>query len=119
MRYAFGRTSFGILVIVIALIASPSNAADTRPNILLIVADDMGYSDIAPFGGEIDTPNLDTLARTGMMFTDFHTAPSCSPTRSMMFSGTDNHLAGVGSMGETITPNRKGKPGYEGYPTGR
>jgi arylsulfatase len=86
-----------------------------RPNILLIVVDDMGYSDIGPFGGEIDTPNLDALARSGMLFTDFHTSASCSPTRSMMLSGTDNHLAGVGSMGETITPNQKGKPGYEGY----
>ena len=86
-----------------------------RPNILLIVVDDMGYSDIGPFGGEIDTPNLDELARSGMLFTDFHTAASCSPTRSMLFSGTDNHLAGVGSMGETITPNQRGKKGYEGY----
>jgi arylsulfatase len=75
----------------------------------------MGYSDIGPFGGEIDTPNLDALASSGMLFTDFHTSASCSPTRSMLFSGTDNHLAGVGSMGETITPNQKGQPGYEGY----
>lgn len=91
------------------------DAADDRPNILLIVADDMGYSDIGPFGGEIDTPNLDALAKSGMRFTDFHTSASCSPTRSMLFSGTDNHLAGLGSMGETITPEQRGKPGYEGY----
>ena len=86
--------------------ASVSNAADSRPNILLIVTDDMGYSDIGPFGGEIDTPNLDLLAKSGMLFTDFHTSASCSPTRSMLFSGTDNHLAGLGSMGETITPEQ-------------
>jgi arylsulfatase A-like enzyme len=86
-----------------------------QPNILLIVVDDMGYSDIGPFGGEIDTPNLDALAKSGMLLTDFHTSASCSPTRSMLLSGTDNHLAGVGSMGETITPEQKGKPGYEGY----
>ncbi len=115
MHSAFKLTSFRTLFMLIALMASPCNAADTRPNILLIVVDDMGYSDIAPFGGEIDTPNLDTLAKSGMTFTDFHTSASCSPTRSMMFSGTDNHLAGLGSMGETITPNQKGKPGYEGY----
>jgi len=115
MLYAVKLTSFRVVLMMIALIASPCNAADTRPNILLIVVDDMGYSDIGPFGGEIDTPNLDTLARSGMLFTDFHTSASCSPTRSMLFSGTDNHLAGVGSMGETITPNQKGKPGYEGY----
>ncbi len=89
--------------------------AANRPNILLIVVDDMGYSDIGPFGGEIHTPNLDALAKSGMLFTDFHTAPTCSPTRSMLLSGTDNHLAGLGSMGETLAPNQKGKPGYEGY----
>lgn len=112
---AFKLTSFRIFLMLIALIASFSIAADSRPNILLIVVDDMGYSDIAPFGGEIDTPNIDALARSGMLFTDFHTSASCSPARSMMFTGTDNHLAGLGSMGETITPNQKGKPGYEGY----
>jgi arylsulfatase A-like enzyme len=115
MHPAFQQTSFRIFLMLIALIASPCIVADTRPNILLIVVDDMGYSDIAPFGGEIDTPSIDTLAKSGMLFTDFHTSASCSPTRSMMFTGTDNHLAGLGSMGETITPNQKGKPGYEGY----
>ena len=115
MHPAIELTAFRIFLMLIALVASPCNAAQTRPNILLIVVDDMGYSDIAPFGGEIDTPNIDALANSGMLFTDFHTSASCSPTRSMMFTGTDNHLAGVGSMGETITPEQKGKPGYEGY----
>jgi arylsulfatase len=91
-----------------------AEAKDTRPNILLIVVDDMGFSDIGPFGGEIRTPHLDSLSKSGMIFTDFHTAPTCSPTRSMLFSGTDNHLAGLGSMGEAILPNQAGKPGYEG-----
>ena len=94
---------------------APCHAADERPNILLIVVDDMGYSDIGPFGGEVDTPNLDTLAKSGVVFSDFHTASTCSPTRSMLLSGTDNHLAGLGSMGELVTPNQKGKPGYEGH----
>ena len=108
-------TSCLVLFLGITSISGLCHAADTRPNILLIVADDMGYSDIGPFGGEIDTPNLDALAKSGMLFSDFHTSPTCSPTRSMMFSGTDNHLAGLGSMGETITANQKGKPGYEGF----
>ena len=89
--------------------------AARRPNIVMIVADDMGFSDIGPFGGEIRTPTLDALAKRGVRFTDFHTATSCSPTRSMLFSGTDNHIAGVGNMGEMLAPNQKGKPGYEGY----
>ncbi len=86
-----------------------------RPNFLVIVADDLGFSDIGAFGGEIDTPNLDALAKTGVRFTGFHTAPTCSPTRSMLLSGTDNHRAGLGTMAELIAPNQRGKPGHEGY----
>jgi arylsulfatase len=115
MQRIYVQSSLRFLLMGLVLITNPCNAVDTRPNILLVVVDDMGYSDISPFGGEIDTPNIDALARSGMLFTDFHTSASCSPTRSMMLSGTDNHLAGVGSMGETIAPNQKGRPGYEGY----
>ena len=61
-----------------------------RPNFLLIVADDLGFSDVGAFGGEIKTPNLDSLAQSGIKFTDFHAAAACSPTRSMLLSGTDN-----------------------------
>ena len=63
-----------------------------RPNFLVIVADDLGFSDIGAFGGEIATPNLDRLARSGLRFTDFHTASACSPTRAMLLSGTDHHM---------------------------
>ncbi|GAG35832.1 unnamed protein product, partial [marine sediment metagenome] len=83
-----------------------------RPNILLIVADDLGYSDIGPFGAEIATPTLDTLAREGMMLTNFHVLPTCSPTRSVLLSGVDNHQAGLGTMGELNTPEMAGHPGY-------
>lgn len=65
-----------------------------RPNILFIVADDLGYSDLGAFGGEIRTPNLDKLAYHGFRMTNFHTASACSPTRAMLFSGTDNHVTG-------------------------
>ncbi|KAH0834389.1 hypothetical protein FOPE_03820 [Fonsecaea pedrosoi] len=64
--------------------------ADTRPNFLIIVADDLGFSDVGAFGGEIKTPNIDSLARDGIRLTDFHAAAACSPTRSMLLSGTDN-----------------------------
>jgi arylsulfatase A-like enzyme len=89
-------------------------AADARPNIVLIVADDMGYADMGAFGGEIRTPNLDTLAQQGVRFTNFYTSTTCSPTRSMLFSGTDNHIAGLGNMDELLAPNQRGAPGYEG-----
>ena len=86
-----------------------------RPNILLIVADDLGYSDIEPFGGEIDTPNLTSLAADGMRLINFHTAPTCSPTRSMIMSGLYSHQAGLGAMAEWVADNQRGQPGYEGY----
>ncbi len=86
-----------------------------RPNILLIVADDLGFSDIGAFGGEIETPNLDALAKEGLRLTDFHSAATCSPTRSMLLSGVDHHVAGIGSMAELTVPEQVGKPGYEGY----
>lgn len=85
-----------------------------RPNILYIVADDLGYSDIRPFGGEIDTPNLDQLASTGTLLTNFHVSAVCAVTRSEMYSGTDHHLVGEGTMGAP-TDERRGLPGYEGY----
>src|SRR5947209_9712828 len=87
----------------------------TRPNFLVIVADDLGFSDIGAFGGEISTPNLDRLAHSGIRLTDFHSAPACSPTRSMLLTGTDHHIAGIGTMLEVTPPGFQGPPGYEGY----
>lgn len=106
---------FASLLLAFLIVASPAHAKERRPNFLVIVADDLGYSDIGVFGGEIRTPNLDRLALAGIRLAGFHTAPTCSPTRSMLLSGTDNHLAGLGTMAELIRPNQKGKPGYEGY----
>ncbi len=84
------------------------------PNFLVIVADDLGFSDLGAFGGEIRTPNLDALAQRGVRFTNFHTAPACSPTRAMLLTGTDPHRVGLGAM-EMTTPNQRGKRGMEGY----
>lgn len=97
--------------------ASMMAFADTagKPNFLLIVADDLGYSDIGAYGGEIETPSLDALADEGIRMTNFHTAPTCSPTRAMLLSGADSHQAGIGNMAELLTAEQKGKPGYEGY----
>ncbi len=86
-----------------------------QPNILLIVADDMGYSDIGSFGGEIATPTLDNLANEALRLSNFHVLPTCSPTRSVLLSGVDNHLAGMGTMGEFKTPEMEDYPGYAGY----
>jgi arylsulfatase len=94
---------------------SKSQQKDARPNILLIVADDLGYSDIAPFGSEIQTPVLNSMAEEGMKFSNFHVLPTCSPTRSALLSGNDNHVAGLGVMREWIYPEIKDLPGYVGH----
>lgn len=110
----------GLLTLLIScfLIASCSESQKEptqKPNILLIVADDAGFSDISCYGGEIPTPNIDAIAEEGILLTDFHVAPNCAPTRAAMLSGMDNHLSGLGTMSELVTENQKGKPGYEGY----
>jgi arylsulfatase/uncharacterized sulfatase len=89
-------------------------AAPKRPNIVVLVADNWGYSDVGAFGSEIATPNIDTLAREGVRFSDFHVTASCSPTRSMLLTGVDNHRNGVGNMPETMPDEHLGKPGYSG-----
>lgn len=95
---------------------------DNRPNLIVIVADDMGFSDLGSFGGEIQTPNVDELANTGLRLTNFYVSASCSPTRSMLMTGLDSHVVGLGNMHERTAPNQLGLSGYEGvmlteYPT--
>ncbi|CAK7241787.1 MAG: hypothetical protein STHCBS139747_003258 [Sporothrix thermara] len=99
-----------------------------RPNFLVVVADDLGFSDIGSFGGEINTPHLDKLAKNGIRFTDFHAAAACSPSRAMIMTGADHHIAGLGNLiewtnvsdqndpnGTMSTAVQRGMPGYEGY----
>ena len=104
---------------MVAALAVPvvASAADAlrRPNIVVILGDDMGFSDMGSFGGEIKTPNLDSLANEGVRFTNFYTHASCSPTRSMLLTGVDTHLNGLGNMDEWTAPNQRGVAGYEGY----
>jgi arylsulfatase len=102
-------------IAVQSLLTGPESARSGKPNILLIVADDMGYSDIGCFGGEVKTPNLDALAQRGMRATNFYVGPTCSPTRSMLLTGCDHHVAGFGNMEEYLGPKQKGRPGYEGH----
>ena len=90
---------------------------DERPNIVLIMSDDMGYSDLAPYGGEINTPNLTTLAEGGLKFTQFYNTARCCPSRASLMTGCYPQQAGIGHM--TNTPNNKnehnyGVPEYQG-----
>jgi arylsulfatase len=85
-----------------------------RPNILLIVADDLGFSDIGTYGGNIQTPVLDRLGKESLLFSNFHVLPTCSPTRSVLLTGNDNHVAGLGIMSEMDYPalHQLNLPGY-------
>ena len=103
------------LVSAVSLVAGPAVLAAERPNILLIVGDDIGYADLGCFGSEIRTPNLDALAKRGLRATSFAAGPTCSPTRSMLLSGVDHHVAGLGNMHEHLGPKQQGQPGYEGH----
>lgn len=86
-----------------------------QPNVLLIVVDDMGFSDTQPFGGEINTPNISRLADSGVRFTRFHTSSLSAPTRAMLLTGVDNHQNGLGVMPSLHGTNQYMQPGYEGF----
>ena len=92
--------------------APASSLAKSRPNIILILADDMGYSDIGPFGSEIDTPNLDRLAANGMVMSQFYNSPRCCPSRAALLTGLYSHQAGMGMM--TSDYGRYPFPAYAG-----
>jgi arylsulfatase A-like enzyme len=86
---------------------TPASAG--RPNIIIILADDMGYSDLGCYGSEISTPNLDRLAGEGLRFSEFYNTPRCCPSRAALLTGLYSQEAGVGGMMED-----RGIPGYHG-----
>lgn len=113
----------GALLVTMPVGAQPApppadtSPADTSPaippNIIILLADDWGFTDVGAFGAEFATPHIDALARAGMRFSNFHVAGSCSPTRAMLQTGVMNHRAGLGNMPETIPDAHRGKPGYD------
>ena len=100
-------TTVGVLV-SLSLAASRVQAAEA-PNIVLIMSDDMGFSDIGCYGGEINTPHLDQLANDGLRFSQFYNTARCCPTRAALLSGVYQHQAGIGLM-----TGEKNLPGYRG-----
>ncbi len=91
------------------------SASNSRPNIVVILVDDMGYSDLGCYGGEIRTPHLDELAANGVRFTQFHNTDRCCPTRASLLTGLYPHQAGVGHMvEERRDPMGRVRPGYSG-----
>jgi arylsulfatase A-like enzyme len=100
-----------LLLGLAALGCAPRLAAAPRPNVLLVMADDLGFSDLGCYGGEIATPNLDKLAANGLRFRQFYNGTRCCPTRASLLTGLYPHQAGVGGM-----TNDAGAPGYRGFP---
>lgn len=88
-----------------------------RPNILLIVGDDIGFGDLGVFGSTTRTPNLDRLAQRGTLFTSFHVSPVCSVTRGMLLTGNNSIEVGLGAFDFALYPPAAGKTGYEAYLT--
>src|SRR3954447_15498173 len=105
------KTRSLLLAAALALTATwPAGAAlPAKPNIIVILVDDMGFSDLGCYGGEIPTPNLDSLAAGGLRFTQFYNCARCCPTRASLLTGLYPHQAGVGHM---MTDD--GHPGYTG-----
>jgi arylsulfatase len=91
--------------------ATPQAPDDARPNVVVVLVDDMGWSDIGSYGGEIPTPNLDALARGGVRFTEFYATPRCSPTRASLLTGLYPHQAGMGHLDNVVRPGSSGTTG--------
>lgn len=83
-----------------------------RPNIVLILIDDAGFTDLGAYGGEARTANIDALAQRGVRFSNYHSSPLCSPSRAMLLTGVDNHRTGVATIPEVLPPSQRGQPGY-------
>lgn len=86
--------------------------AETKPNIVMVLVDDAALMDFGAFGGEAHTPNIDALAARGTLFRQFRATPFCAPSRAMLLTGMDNHLAGLGTIREVLPPEHRGQPGY-------
>lgn len=114
MKYRF---LFSLSICLLTLLAAPSpvdaQQAD-RPNIVLILADDLGFTDISPFGSEINTPNIARLAQEGISFTNYHTAGSCAPARAMLLTGVDSHRNGVPNIPEALPAEQMDYEHYQG-----
>ena len=113
-----GRRRLKILLVATLLVSCASDPpveVRDRPNILLVVADDLGFSDISPFGSEIKTPTLKALAEEGLVATSFYVSPRGPSTRAMLLTGVDHHIAGFGGVPGRLPPEAVGRPGYENH----
>jgi arylsulfatase A-like enzyme len=100
-----------VIVLTLTVLFAPADTAQTRPNVVVILVDDMGWSDIGPYGSEIPTPHLDALAAGGIRFTQFYSTPRCSPTRASLLTGLYPHQAGMGHLDNVIREGSSGTTG--------
>ncbi len=99
-----------LVLLATLLVGSDALPAAERPNIVIVMADDMGYSDLGCYGSEIETPHVDRLAANGLRFTQFYNTARCCPTRAALLTGLYQHQAGIGHMVGDL-----GRPSYQGY----
>jgi arylsulfatase A-like enzyme len=105
------RTALGAFAIT-ALTMLPAQAQDARPNILLVLFDDVGFTGFGAYGANARTPSIDALAQSGTLFSRYYSSPFCGPSRAMLMTGMDNHQVGMGTLVETVTPEQRALPGY-------
>lgn len=103
-----------LAAIALSLSLSTPALGDEQPNILLVILDDIGFTDLGAYGSEISTPNMDALAARGAQFTNFHVAPTCAPTRAMLMTGADSHRTGIPTLEHMVIPEYQGQFGHEG-----
>ncbi len=109
-----GCAAYTLVVCALMLALAPMLQAQDSPNIVFLLADDLGFTDIAPYGSEVHTPALSTLAQQGVRFTNYHTAANCAPARAMLLTGVNNHLAGVPNIPEMMAPEQLQHAHYQG-----
>lgn len=104
-----------LVIFVLGAFCAPAFAQDQkarRPNILVILFDDVGFSGFGAYGGDERTPRIDALAKRGVILSRYYTSPFCGPTRAMLMTGMDSHQVGMGTLVETVTPAMRSAPGY-------
>jgi arylsulfatase/uncharacterized sulfatase len=101
-----------LCLITLWLATAPAMAA--QPNIVVILIDDAGFTDLGAYGSEINTPHIDSLAASGVMFSNFHTTPTCAPSRAMLMTGVPSHRAGVATLDHLRPPEQADHPSYRG-----
>lgn len=105
------RTALGALTLL-AVTAVSAPAQETRPNILVVLFDDVGFTDFSAYGGDARTANIDEIAQSGAMFSRYYSSPFCGPSRAMLLTGMDNHQTGIGTLVESVTPEQLALPAY-------